>query len=184
MMIEKPTDILEKEHRVIERAVAAMMRAADDLEAGHEVDVKLLSSIVVFMRGYADRIHQGKEEADLFPLLVAKGIPSEGWPIAALMAEHRRGRALVGEFVHALAAYARDSSSGRADLVQKLRELTDLYPDHIWKEDYLLFPMTNSVLSLGDQETLRKDFEAAEGALDAEIHRQFEQWTPDLWAKV
>ena len=41
-----PVEMLEAEHRVIQRMVAGMSVLADQIESGEEVDVSLLESIV------------------------------------------------------------------------------------------------------------------------------------------
>jgi len=40
--------------------------------------------------------------------------------------------------------------------------LVELYPGHIWKEDYLLFPLAGKVLSPADHVALSKQFEEVE----------------------
>lgn len=182
-MDRKPTDILEKEHRLIQQAVAAMGALADALEASQIVRSQTLLDIVEFMRTFADKCHHGKEEDLLFPLLVARGVPTQGCPIGALTYEHQQGRALVGEFAEAVAGYAQDATAAEP-VVKGLRALIDLYPGHIWKEDYLLFPMTNKVLSESDQDSLYAGFQAVDEALGAGVHRRFEEMVARLETEV
>jgi hemerythrin-like domain-containing protein len=174
-MDRKPTDVMEDEHRVIRRAVDLMAVLARHLGAGRLVEADTLRDIVHFLRGYADRYHHGKEETHLFTLLEARGVPTQGCPLGALMAEHQEGRALVNELAQAIEAYAPAIPSTREPLVQSLHTLAELYPNHIWKEDYLLFPMTNKVLSPEDQASLYERFEAVDDALGRDVHLQFEQ---------
>jgi hypothetical protein len=35
-----------------------------------------------------------------------------------------------------------------------LRDIATLYPNHIWKEDYLLFPLTDKVVSPEERHAL------------------------------
>jgi hemerythrin-like domain-containing protein len=42
----------------------------------------------------------------------------------------------------------------RYRVVALLRRFVELYPTHIWKEDYLLFPMAQQNLSEVEQEDL------------------------------
>ena len=141
-----PTEMLEEEHHFIQKVVGAMAALAERLDMGQDVDVRMLQNIAEFMRAFADKCHHGKEETHLFPLLVRKGMPVRGCPLAVLMAEHQRGRALVNGFATAAETYARDEPSAKRSLLENLRALVGLYPDHIWKEDYLLFPVTNKIL--------------------------------------
>ena len=45
----------------------------------------------------------------------------------------------------------------------------------IWKEDYLLFPMTEKLLSAGEQEELSAQFERHESEIGIDVHQDFEQ---------
>ena len=55
-----------------------------------------------------------------------------------------------------------------------------LYPSHIWKEDYLLFPMTNKVLSPEDQRELHQKFEMVEEAIGRDVHHRLEQFAEEM----
>jgi len=68
-----PTEILEAEHRVIQKVVGAVAVLAEGLGAGQEPPIQTLCSVVEFMRTFADRCHHGKEEAHLFPFLEEPG---------------------------------------------------------------------------------------------------------------
>jgi hemerythrin-like domain-containing protein len=172
--------MLEDEHRVIQRVVAVMAALAEDVDTGRPVDAEMLQDIVDFMRTFADKCHHGKEETHLFPVLEAKGVPMRGCPIGALMAEHQQGRGLVAELAQAVQAHAKASSSAQEALALTLHSLTELYPGHIWKEDYLLFPMTNKVLNPEDQATLYERFEAVEAEVGRDVHHHFEQLAAQL----
>ncbi len=182
-MAEKtPTQILEDEHRFIEKIVNAMPVLVKALEAGQKMDVEMLREIVEFMQTFADRCHHGKEENLLFPILGAKGVPLDGCPIGALTREHKQGRALVAELTTGIEAYAKGDPAASEALVKTLGGLINLYPNHIWKEDYLLFPMTNKVLSADEQQELLVKFAAVEAEVGQDVHARFEQLAQTLSA--
>ncbi len=170
----KPTETLESEHRFIQKVVAASAILADQLVAGVDLDIEVLHGIVEFMRTYADRCHHGKEEDLLFPALERRGVPMRGCPVGALLGEHKLGRTLVGALAEAIDAYSKGSPEAKDALTKSLRGIVDLYPNHIWKEDFLLFPMTNKVLSPEDQANLRQEFEKVEERLPQDTRHRFE----------
>ncbi len=175
-MTEKmPTEVLEEEHRTIQKVVVAMAVLAQTLEDGGQVDPAVLQDIVAFMRTFADQCHHGKEEAHLFPALEKRGVPAHGCPLAALRHEHEKGRASVAALAEAVRAYGGGDPQAREALLGSLGALVALYPDHIWKEDYLLFPMANKVLTPEDQADVRQKFEAVEDAVGRDVHHRFEQ---------
>jgi len=179
-MGKTPTEMLEEEHHFIQKVVDAMTAVSERLEMGQEVEAEMLRNIVDFMRTFADKCHHGKEETHLFPVLERKGVPVRGCPLAVLMAEHQRGRALVTGLATAAETYVRDGPSAKKPLLESLRGITELYPDHIWKEDYLLFPMTNKILTSGEQKELYDKFEMVERAIGAGVHHRFEQLAEKL----
>jgi len=177
-------EMLEAEHRVIQRMVAGMSVLADQLEGGEPVDVSLLESIVAFLRTFADRLHHGKEESFLFPALIRRGVPAQGCPIGGLTMEHQKGRVMVGELADAIRGYAAGEPPARENLVKSLRALVAFYPNHIWKEDYLLFPLASKVLTPEDQQELMDKFETVERELGLDVHEGFDKEAAELERKV
>jgi hemerythrin-like domain-containing protein len=180
MTEQKPTDMLEQEHHLIQRVVSTFAVLAEELEAGRDVEPETLQEIVGFMRTFADKCHHGKEETHLFPLLERKGVPVRGCPIGILTVEHQRGRALVSELASTIETYTKNRESARRSLIQTLKSLTELYPGHIWKEDYLLFPMTNKILNVDEQNDLRQMFVMVEEGIGLDVHQRFEQLAEKL----
>ena len=184
MMEKKPTEMLEGEHHVIQKVVGAMAVLTQTLETGREVESTALEGIVEFTRTFADKCHHGKEEVHLFPALERKGVPPRGCPVGALLHEHQQGRALVMGLAEAAGAYVKSEASAKEALQKSLRGLVELYPSHIRKEDYLLFPMTNKVLSAEDQRDLHQKFEMVEEAAGRDLHHRFEQLAEEMESKA
>ena len=59
-----------------------------------------------------------------------------------------------------------------------------LYPNHIWKEDYLLFPMTEKVLSMEEQQSLYEQFKLVEERVGRDVHHRLEQFAEGLSAST
>lgn len=180
MNSKSPTDILEAEHHVIQKVVGAMAVLAEGLGAGHEPPVETLRNIVEFMRTFADKCHHGKEEVHLFPCLEKRGVPARGCPMGVLLHEHERGRTLVAQLAQAIEAYASGTASARDSVMEPLRGLVELYPNHIWKEEYLLFPMSNKVLGATDQQQLIGQFADVEAAVGPDVHQRFERIAEEI----
>ena len=177
-----PIEVLEAEHRVIQKVVAGMSVLAEQLEGGAPADVPLLESVVVFLRTFADRCHHGKEETFLFPALIRRGVPSHGCPIGGLTMEHQKGRVMVGELAEAIRGCAAGEPAARENLTKSLRALVALYPGHIWREDYLHFPLAGKVLTPEDQQELMDQFETVERELGPESIRNLEILAGAEWA--
>ena len=176
MMATDPTQTLEDEHKHILKVIERVKAISEQITNGKQVSGEQLNEIVEFMRNYADRCHHGKEEAILFPFLLGKGAPEEGCPIGALKQEHIIGR----EQVHAIAdnadAYLGGDEQARQKLLNALNRIIKLYPNHIWKEDYLLFPMTHKVCSAEDLGELNEQFNAADDQFGREVIKGYEEF--------
>ena len=66
--------------------------------------------------------------------------------------------------------------AAKKNLLDNLRGLIGLYPNHIWKEDYLLFPMTDKILNADEQRELWEKFEAVEKTIGLDLHHRFEEF--------
>jgi hemerythrin-like domain-containing protein len=149
----KATETLEHEHRVIEEVASACGVCAEVLRGGTKVPTDVLESIVDFFRKYGDRYHRQAEEA-LLSVLHDKGVPTAACPIVVINYENQKRQTLVNQLTSAFIAYVESGGAVRETLVSTLQALAEFFPDHIWKEEYLLLPMAEKVLSEGDKNSL------------------------------
>ena len=166
----KAIDILMQEHRVIERVLDALETAAGHLERSHAVRPEFFLDAADFIAGFADGCHHRKEEGVLFGAMIESGAPSPGGAIDMMLDEHERGRA----FTRAMRDGARRLQGGDAEarrqVVTNARGYVALLRDHIAKEDEMLFPMADELLSAERQDEMLRGFEqvdrqdAGEGA--------------------
>jgi hemerythrin-like domain-containing protein len=165
---------LEHEHREIQKVITLMSNITREMERGKDCEPALLDEVVQFLRIFGEQCHHVKEEKALFSLLETKGVPANGCPIAALVGEHRRGHVLLNQLQAASARYKVGDGNVRPALINSLQSLVELYTQHIWKEEYLLFPMAHKVLAAGDHETLSRQFAAVEAQIGFDVHNAME----------
>ncbi|MBT1074417.1 hemerythrin domain-containing protein [Geobacter grbiciae] len=174
-MEKRATQILEEEHHLIQQVVGAMAALADRVFEGQVAEKETLVNFVDFMQVFVEKCHHEKEENHLFPLLVKKGVPVAGCPIGVLTHEHQTAGKLTTDLGAAVEAYLKDPSGMGHFLVTTLRGVVALYPGHIWRENYLLFPMTDKILDDREQEGLVEQFGAVERKIGLDVHQRFEQ---------
>ena len=179
-MAMKATEILEEEHRVIQSMAASLAMVGEDLEKGKTVPTNTLRILSQFLDIFVMRCHHRKEEAYLFTVLQTKRVPTTGCPLAVLHDEHAKVQTLVSQFADSVEQYAATSGEARASLGKTIHGLLALLPGHIWKEDYLLLPMADKLLSPQEQESLVSQFEQVESELGPGIHHGFERLAEDL----
>ena len=158
----RPTQELSHEHLAIKRMLAVLDRACDLVEAGRPVDPSHLESSVEFVRVFADKCHHGKEENLFFPAMIKAGIPSEGGPIAVMLAEHVLGRRYIKSLAEAVPAYREKKPGAGAAVVKEARAYVDLLGPHIHKEDFILYPMADRVFTPEIQAELKAAFAKVE----------------------
>ncbi len=158
----KPTEELMTEHRAIERMLRILEHVADRLEAGTVTDPADLEAMVEFIRVFADRCHHGKEEDLLFQAMEAAGVPRQGGPIGVMLAEHTLGRDYVRGMAEAIPRYAAGEAGAAARFAENARGYVALLSQHIVKEDQILYPIADRVLSQQTQAELSRGFARVE----------------------
>ena len=58
--------------------------------------------------------------------------------------------------------YKNGDDEAKKTIQTLIKNAITLYKDHIWREDYLLFPMTEKILPKAEQENLLKSFKEVE----------------------
>jgi len=158
----EPTRILSEEHRVIEVMLACLKRMTEQAVVEKKLDREAAEQAVDFIRTFADGCHHGKEEEHLFTLLTAKGMPKEGGPVGQMLFEHEQGRAFVRGMDENIAAAAEGNEAALQGFVSHANGYVELLRNHIHKEDNILFPMADRMLSADDQKNLLDNFHRVE----------------------
>lgn len=170
------TESLREDHRVIERMLAVLEAAAAKMKAGEPVPAGLFREAVDFVRNFADKWHHGKEETNLFPRMEERGVPRADGPLAVMLHEHVMGRDYIAAIDDAIGDYEQgDEASGRV-IEENLRGYAELLRDHIWKEENVLFPMADQVLSEDDQRELEQRFkQVEEEVMDPGVRERYQE---------
>jgi hemerythrin-like domain-containing protein len=158
----KATQVLRDEHAGILAMLAVVEAAADRLRDGKSVPPDLFPSAVGFFRNFADKCHHGKEETKLFPALIDHGMPQEGGPVGVMLEEHTLGRAYIREMSAAADRYAQGDASIVPALIENALGYVRLLREHIDKENGVLFPMADNILTDNEQDELFEAFEQIE----------------------
>lgn len=157
----KATEILMDEHRVIERVLAALEKAAGRLESG-QMRPGFFLDAAEFIKGFADGCHHQKEEGVLFVAMIAHGVPDRGGPIGVMLDEHEQGRAFTRGMREAARKLEAGDGSARGAVIVNARGYVTLLRQHIYKEDNVLFPMADRVIPPETQARVAEDFERIE----------------------
>jgi hemerythrin-like domain-containing protein len=172
----KSLDELRAEHDGIKLMLKILSAIVDQAEKGGQVDTDHLNQIMEFMMVFVDNCHHGKEEELLFPALTAAGVPLEGGPVGVMLHEHTLGRRSVQAMFDALADYKAGDEKAIQDFAANARQYINLLNAHIDKENNVLYPMGEKLLSNETDARLLEGFETIEHDRIGEgKHEQFHE---------
>lgn len=171
----KPTEVLEREHQVIQQVAGTCGTCAAALTKGAHIPFNVLQSIVAFLRMYGDQYHHLEEER-LFALLREKGVPAGSCPVATLEHEEQKLAVMVDQLAAAVDLYIQSGGAVSATLIGTLEALAEFYPGHIWKENYLLLPMAEKLFTDADQRALAQALQAIDSDRGEVARRTVEEF--------
>jgi hemerythrin-like domain-containing protein len=148
---------LMNEHEAILSAIQTLESMMVIMEKAPSVEPKDIHDFIGFLKEFADKCHHGKEEGLLFPALIQAGLPEKGGPIGVMLADHAQGRQFIREMEEALSPQV-----DRVKLAQAAKAYATLLRNHIQKENMMLFPMTEKMLTEAQLEQLYEGFEEHE----------------------
>jgi uncharacterized protein len=163
-------ELLMTDHETTERVFAAMEKA---FAAPDGPSPGMVANLREYVVGYVDRCHNQKEERTVFPLLARAGLPTQGGPLAVMLAEHGQAKELVAELDRAAAAYAGGDRGRLAELRAAFGAYAELCKGHFWKENDILYPMAVRMLDEADQAGIVPGIEAVEAELGPDTRARY-----------
>lgn len=158
----KPTELLIKEHRVIEVVLDCLVKIIEQGISLHRLNFLRTEEAIDFFRNYADKWHHKKEEDHLFNMVESKNEKQGNEHIQDLKSEHEKNRG----FVKGMDASFREAAHGDMkelmEFAKNAREYIDVIKGHIIKEDRIVFPYADEILSSHDQMKLEIAFKETE----------------------
>lgn len=127
---------LRSDHQNILTHLDDLEKAINQPKISHAKVEKFLR----FTETFAEPHHQ-KEEQVLFPALEKKGIPNQGGPIGMMLLEHATERDYLAKMREAL------QKNNEAKLKENTQAVISLLRDHIYKEENILYPCAQDVLT-------------------------------------
>jgi hemerythrin-like domain-containing protein len=169
--IEKLLD----EHHLISRMVNVLTVLHKSLESDDQADVKVLTDVVDFFRMFVDKNHHTKEEDALFPTLEKHAVNPEGCTIQSLKNEHEQSRILTTKLSDAVGKYKAGDPTAINQICITIRNSIDLYNDHVWRENILLFPAAEKALQESELNDVTRSYGEIEKRLGTDFRSKYEQ---------
>jgi hemerythrin-like domain-containing protein len=153
---------LVDEHVLICIGLDICDKAASMVMSGSNVPNSIWENLIDFTKEYTDGFHHAKEEGVLFPLLCQRGLSLEYGPIAVMLHDHETFRRLLGQMNEGL------EENNMAKVIAAYNEYSSSLRMHIHKENNILYPMGESMISREDEENLNSIYDETEMSLGGE----------------
>jgi hemerythrin-like domain-containing protein len=141
-------------HRALRSGTRQLADAATGIAAGEPCSRERQRALVQVALAVLHEItnHHEREDDVLWPVIVAavEGAESTAVELADLSDDHVELHALIGRAQRAVPLFARDPSSGAAELGAVLTEMADLLDEHIAEEEREVFPVIREHVSAPD----------------------------------
>jgi hemerythrin-like domain-containing protein len=170
------TELLKHEHDIILLVLQAAEREAQAIQQTGRVRTDEMQKMLEFFRCFVDQCHHKKEEGYLFLKLQELGMPREAGPLAVMLHEHEEGRRKLAAVEEALPEATRGEMTAVQTVRSNLLDYAALLRGHIQKENNVLYPMADSMLTDDDQRMLAEAFAQIEAEdMGAGVHERYHQ---------
>ncbi len=163
------TQTLEDEHVLILKGLGFLKIAREKIERNEHPPELFFQKAVPFFRNYADKYHHYKEEFLMFGFLAHKKEGHLDLEIGSLRHQHETGRENLTRLEKSINGYAMKNEIAITSLLASLTSFISVLSRHIYREDYLFFPMVEQELSTDEKKHLLKQFEIEEEKLNSRI---------------
>lgn len=154
----KASEELIHEHNAVLVALDVLDKISQQIQQGDNVDIQDIKDLLEFLKIFVDKCHHGKEEGILFPALEELGMQHHYGPIGVMLTEHQQGR----EYIKQMQESINENAIQKDTFIHAVTSYTKLLRNHIMKENNILFPMSDDILSESKHIDILKEFEDLE----------------------
>jgi len=142
------TGLFLEEHEAIRRALRVLSAMTEQVERKLATDHHDVNALLIFLHYFGDVLHQGKEESVLFPGLEHSNEFTLSGDTKTPLAEHKEGRGLIERTQLSLLTDRPD------EFIMNARKLIHLLSEHIEREEQLLFPLAERILTMANEDRI------------------------------
>lgn len=165
---QKLSDMLKKEHRIIEDIIKILEACAKRLEENKKLDMDILTGSVDFIKNFTHKYHRRKEESVLFKIIGRKTMLWGLGDIAPLLYEHEEGSEFVRNMAGLLEEAVQNGVAGKRAkkaVIKNIYGYSALLSSHLLQEEKKLYPLAESLLSKQERENVLHSFEMLENEM-------------------
>ena len=176
----KASEELIHEHNAVLIALDVLDKISQQIHQEKNANIRDIEDLLEFLKTFVDKCHHGKEEGILFPALEESGMQHHYGPIGVMLSEHQQGR----EYIKQMRESIINNTIQNDTFIGAATSYTKLLRNHIAKENNILFPMSDELLSELTQSDILRDFEdLEENVVGKGKHEEFHNMLSKLRAK-
>jgi hemerythrin-like domain-containing protein len=179
--MSKTLNIIRDEHRSIAAILHGMEFLVQKIRARKKkVDPRVFHAMLYYLDTFSERIHHPKEDRFLFKAMRERSAEADTH-IADLEEEHARGEDALRRLAQCLIRYEEGGEREFPAFEREVENFVRNYRDHIRKEEDVVFPLAERLLSAQDWQAIDHAFEENRDPLAGERDtRDFEK----LFARI
>lgn len=154
----KALTIIRDEHRTILAILHGMEYLVWQIrKRGKKVDPRVFHAMLYYLDTFSERAHHPKEDRFLFSALRRRGAGAEAL-ITELEKEHAGGEDALRRVAQALNRYEEGGDKEFPAFESAVGRFVDSYREHMRKEEELLFPLAEKLITAADWAAIDRAF--------------------------
>jgi hemerythrin-like domain-containing protein len=154
--------ILRDEHRSMSAVLHGLQELARTAQnPSVRPDFAVFRAMIYYIDAFPERLHHPKEDDVLFPRVLVRS-PAAGWLVQQLRAEHVKGASLIRDLEAALIAFEMAWPFSADRFAEAVSAYAQFHWDHMRKEEQVLLPLADVVLTEEDWNSVAAAFERNE----------------------
>jgi len=165
MNIQKPTEVLKKDHKIIKDIVKILEACANSLRESGKCDLDILNGSMSLIKNFTHKYHRRMEESVLFKIAEKKALPWSAGNINSLLYEHEEGAEQVRRMADLLNESVKNGLAGkksRKAVFKNIYAYSSLLSSHLTQEEKILYPIIESLLSNQERKNILQSFKRLE----------------------
>ena len=154
----KTLDIIRDEHRSISAILHGMEYLVDRVRARKaKINPRVFRAMIYYLDTFSERMHHPKEDRFLFSALRNRG-GEAATAVADLEREHAAGGNALRRLEQCLVRYEEGGDREFQAFADAVAKFVREYRDHMHKEESIVFPMAERLLSAQDWQAIDRAF--------------------------
>lgn len=174
--VPKTLNIIRDEHRSIAAILHGMEYLVQGIRARRKkVDPRVFNAMLYYLDTFSERMHHPKEDTYLFKAMRERSAEA-GPHVADLEEDHARGEDALRRLAQCLIRYQEGGEREFPAFEREVENFVRNYRDHMRKEEDVVFPLAERLLSASDWQAIDRAFEENRDPLAGERDtRDFEK---------